>query len=380
MGQLNPHGIWIPLGNALIVDWRHLGLTASTRNATAWVGRLGEESVVVRTWCQETTTYFEFCFLGREDCFGDIVIFPSREIPSRLNVKIDVQVAGKIDYTDLVEFDVHSRTGLQATTKRSLDVRVGTFEHNQIPALTSVQAEIFEYAPESALHTVCSNWFAQVLEVVRSQLLATGLGVEQKPVVDAEPKLRAPAPTPALANGSAGSVSAEESTTGFIPRPGENGAAAMRSMSATSRSLSSEAASGFNGARSSTLPLPTPKRKGDVSSGDLAPIPAPPPPVQPADDIDKSRRLFAATNTGDSWEVTDEETYIGRSKQCTIVLKSQRVSRKHASVRREPDGFYINDLGAANGIWSGTEKVDRQLILDGSEYIIGDVVLTFTYS
>ena len=46
-------------------------------------------------------------------------------------------------------------------------------------------------------------------------------------------------------------------------------------------------------------------------------------------------------------------------------------------VRREPDGFYINDLGAANGIWSGTEKVDRQLILDGSEYIIGDVVLTF---
>ena len=78
-------------------------------------------------------------------------------------------------------------------------------------------------------------------------------------------------------------------------------------------------------------PLPTPKRKADVSSGDLAPIPAPPPPVQPADDIDKSRRLFAATNTGDSWEVTDEETYIGRSKQCTIGLKSQRVSRKHAS-------------------------------------------------
>jgi hypothetical protein len=91
-------------------------------------------------------------------------------------------------------------------------------------------------------------------------------------------------------------------------------------------------------------------------------------------------KLNCTTNQGESFEITSEETFIGRSKQCAIVLKSQRVSRKHACVTKEADGFYINDLGAANGIWAGSEKIDREKIETGDEFIVGDVVLTFTLS
>src|SRR5262249_29602022 len=61
-------------------------------------------------------------------------------------------------------------------------------------------------------------------------------------------------------------------------------------------------------------------------------------------------KIVCTTNTGETFDITGQETYVGRSKQCAIILKSQRVSRKHACITREADGFYINDLGAANGI------------------------------
>jgi hypothetical protein len=99
----------------------------------------------------------------------------------------------------------------------------------------------------------------------------------------------------------------------------------------------------------------------------------------PAQRSKSSGKLVCTTNSGESFDIIGDETYVGRSKQCAIVLKSQRVSRKHACITREGDGYYINDLGAANGIWAGSEKIDREKIKAGDQYIVGDVVLSFDY-
>lgn len=42
-------------------------------------------------------------------------------------------------------------------------------------------------------------------------------------------------------------------------------------------------------------------------------------------------------------------TIVGRSSECHVVAKDPRVSRRHAMIRRQEDGFWIFDLGSFNG-------------------------------
>ena len=202
----------------------------------------------------------------------------------------------------------------------------GRVTPDRLETLTPAHAEIFEYAPESALSTVCGVWISELLLWVFETVGQEGeaaLPIEMG-MPAAEPRRAEPA-----------------SARSELPRPN---AAPQRPV--------------------------------------LVPDPVPPPPAEPPPaprHAPAPAVLVASTSTGDRWEVDAPETYMGRSKQCSIVLKSQRVSRKHASITREDDGFYINDLGAANGIWAGTDKVEREKIANGSEYIIGDVLVSFSY-
>ncbi len=319
---------WLPLGSAQIIDWKHLGRTPSARGATAWVMRLGGEPVMMRTWCNESTTFYEFFFLGHEAMAGSIIVSTHRADQTRLQVKVTVEIEGRLSYTETTELAEHSRTGLYGVTTRTMEGRVTP---DRLETLTPAHAEIFEYAPESSLSTVCGVWLAELLKWTfeiagQDGAMAVAAPVEAAPPA---PPMRAPA----------------------LPDARNDG---PRSAAAPNR------------------PVLVP---------DPAPGPPPPPePSPPAIPRGVGGVLVARTSNGERWQVDGPETYMGRSKQCSIVLKSQRVSRKHASITREDDGFYINDLGAANGIWAGTDKVEREKIEDGSEYIIGDVLVSFSYA
>jgi len=42
---------------------------------------------------------------------------------------------------------------------------------------------------------------------------------------------------------------------------------------------------------------------------------------------------------------------VGRSRDCDVVLDDRNVSRRHAEIRREPDGSWtVHDLGSTNGV------------------------------
>jgi len=61
---------------------------------------------------------------------------------------------------------------------------------------------------------------------------------------------------------------------------------------------------------------------------------------------------------------------IGRGRHCDLVIDSAKVSREHAVIRREVDGWWIEDLGSSNGTWLDQARVDRRRIADGDEYFI----------
>lgn len=74
-------------------------------------------------------------------------------------------------------------------------------------------------------------------------------------------------------------------------------------------------------------------------------------------------------------ELSSESDFVvfGRDPSCDIVIKNQRCSRRHASVRAVPEGFQLLDLGSANGVYVLGQKVDDAIIREGDVFSMGDV-------
>jgi hypothetical protein len=68
--------------------------------------------------------------------------------------------------------------------------------------------------------------------------------------------------------------------------------------------------------------------------------------------------------------VERESFVIGRGRHCDLIIDSAKISREHAVIRREGDGWWIEDLGSSNGTWFERGRVDRRRIADGDEYFI----------
>jgi len=68
---------------------------------------------------------------------------------------------------------------------------------------------------------------------------------------------------------------------------------------------------------------------------------------------------------------------IGRQDTCDVVLDDPTVSRNHAEVHRDADGFEVRDLGSRNGTRVNGLGIARTRLADGDELLIGAVPLRF---
>jgi len=69
---------------------------------------------------------------------------------------------------------------------------------------------------------------------------------------------------------------------------------------------------------------------------------------------------------------------LGRDKACNIVLADVAASRRHAEVVPGPNGYYIHDLGSANGVLVNQMKIDNPYLLVHSDRIlIGGTVIFY---
>jgi len=81
-----------------------------------------------------------------------------------------------------------------------------------------------------------------------------------------------------------------------------------------------------------------------------------------------------------TWEttLTDEATTIGRQSTCQIFLHDKSVSRQHARITREGDGFVLTDLGSRNGTFMDDQRIERHTLRPGDSFQIGSA--TFVYN
>src|SRR5213592_3052070 len=90
-------------------------------------------------------------------------------------------------------------------------------------------------------------------------------------------------------------------------------------------------------------------------------------------------RLLIKKSAGNRAEVSlSEASYtLGRSPDNAIVLDGNGVSRHHAVLRREGEGFLIEDLGSYNGVFVNNVGVRQAALKDRDQIRIGNHILIF---
>jgi hypothetical protein len=86
------------------------------------------------------------------------------------------------------------------------------------------------------------------------------------------------------------------------------------------------------------------------------------------------------TSEGRRIPVADRPVVIGRLSSCDIPLGDPQVSRRHAEVRRDPEGFTVFDLGSTNGTAVNGATVRERRLSDGDELRIGSATIRFETS
>ena len=72
-----------------------------------------------------------------------------------------------------------------------------------------------------------------------------------------------------------------------------------------------------------------------------------------------------------------QRAVIGRSRECDVVLGDPNVSRRHAELRRDGDGWKVVDLGSTNGVKLNRRRVSEAGLRPGDTITVGVTDLTF---
>jgi predicted component of type VI protein secretion system len=94
-----------------------------------------------------------------------------------------------------------------------------------------------------------------------------------------------------------------------------------------------------------------------------------------------SAQLFvlSGADVGRSFDARDGAT-IGRSHECALVLRDPSISRRHAHLEERSGSWFVVDDGSRNGVATGAVRHKRLEIADGSEFLLGEVLLRFRSS
>ncbi|MDR2643554.1 MAG: SpoIIE family protein phosphatase [Planctomycetaceae bacterium] len=80
----------------------------------------------------------------------------------------------------------------------------------------------------------------------------------------------------------------------------------------------------------------------------------------------------------DIFNITENTVVIGRNKECHITLEHNGVSREHARISLEPNGFCLEDLKSRNGTFvNGVQLTEKTLLHEGDVVRFCDLEFVF---
>ncbi|MEE9394114.1 MAG: adenylate/guanylate cyclase domain-containing protein [Planctomycetota bacterium] len=96
-------------------------------------------------------------------------------------------------------------------------------------------------------------------------------------------------------------------------------------------------------------------------------------------EIPRVKLTFVINGRESSETLVQDRIVIGRSPSCDLTVKDERVSRKHATIIREPSGWSVFDMQSANGtkVNDAEAPVIKSKIKSGDTIWLGEVRLQF---
>ena len=149
---------------------------------------------------------------------------------------------------------------------------------------------------------------------------------------------------------------------------------ATRTVSAPAEASAADAFGAF--AAPAAVPPVRPSRPARPSTRRCCTRSRPRPPAAAAVTRASSARGVLRGRQGD-YQLTEPVTVLGRSRRCDIVLTDPNVSRQHAEVRRQDDGFMLLDLGSTNGTRVNRRDVKQVVLQHGDRIELGTTEFLF---
>jgi serine/threonine protein kinase len=89
---------------------------------------------------------------------------------------------------------------------------------------------------------------------------------------------------------------------------------------------------------------------------------------------------LVSTKTGKRIRLTSQKVVVGRSSECTLVLRASDISKRHCLIVIEPDDVTVEDLGSANGTFVNGQRIQRASLYHGDRLQIADHEFTVRFS
>jgi predicted component of type VI protein secretion system len=82
---------------------------------------------------------------------------------------------------------------------------------------------------------------------------------------------------------------------------------------------------------------------------------------------------------GRTFKITpDHEAVVGRISECDVCIADPHISRRHCVISAGQSGYFIKDLGSANGVTlNGTKITSEAPLKDGDKLLLGKVEIEF---
>lgn len=77
-------------------------------------------------------------------------------------------------------------------------------------------------------------------------------------------------------------------------------------------------------------------------------------------------------------DLDEHETIVGRTSECRIQLQLPNVSRLHARITYRNDEYLIEDLGSTNGTFVNSVRIQRCILRNNDQILIGDSKIIFS--
>jgi FhaA, N-terminal domain/FHA domain len=95
------------------------------------------------------------------------------------------------------------------------------------------------------------------------------------------------------------------------------------------------------------------------------------------EELGVEREVASLHVNGRKYELTKQQTVLGRARDCDVQIEDPGASRRHAEVRQEGTSYWIVDLDSTNGLEVNGLRTQRAKLDHGDKITIGSTEISF---